>query len=351
MEPDKSTIFIVDDNKSNLVTASEALAGDYRVITMDSGARLLKMLEKLIPDLILLDVEMPEMDGYAVMERLKQDWRFEQIPVIFLTALDSAETELKGLTMGAADYILKPFMPRLLLKRIEQHLTLVDYRLNLEKMVEDKIQEVVALKNAVLKTTAELVEHRDGTTGNHIERTQLYLRLLIQVMRERGVYIREVSSFDLELVVQSSQLHDVGKIYIRDTILLKPGKLTDEEFDEIKKHTTFGEQIILQMGENIPDNSYLEYARTFAISHHEKWDGSGYPKRLSGEGIPLLGRIMALADVYDALVSDRPYKKSFSHSEAVKIIENGSGTHFDPALVKLFLEVHSEFEEISMNNR
>lgn len=345
----KKTIFLVDDNRSNLEVGYNALAGFYKVLTFDSGSRLFKMLEKLIPDLILLDIEMPEMGGYEVMERIKSMERLSHIPVIFLTALDEDETELTGLSLGAIDYILKPFSPPLLLKRIELHLQLVDYRQNLERMVEEKTWEINALKNAVLKTTAELVEHRDAFTGNHVERTQHYLKILIDAMKRYGVYEDEVSLFDVDLVLQSSQLHDVGKICIRDAILLKPGKLTPEEFEAMKEHTTVGGKIIAHMKESTTDSDFLEYAGIFAEYHHERWDGSGYPNGLKGENIPLLGRIMAIADVYDALVTDRPYKKAFSHGKALMIIAEGKGTHFDPALVNLFVDVHEEFEKVSMS--
>ncbi|MCL2387263.1 MAG: response regulator [Defluviitaleaceae bacterium] len=347
MKTERKTIFLVDDNKSNLVVGSDALNGSYRVFTLDSGARLLKMLEKLVPDLILLDVEMPEMSGYEVLGKLKDDDRFRSIPVIFLTALDTAETELKGLSLGAIDYITKPIMPPLLLKRIELHLQLLDYSSNLEKMVEEKTREVVALKNAVIKTTAELVERRDETTGFHIERTQQYVRVLLEAMKTHGIYSKETKSYDIDLIVQSSQLHDVGKISIKDAILLKPDKLTDEEFAEMKTHTTSGEKIILQMKENTTDDEFLEYARIFAVAHHERWDGRGYPNGLSGEDIPLLGRVMAIADVYDALVTNRQYKKAFSHEKAVDIIKEGREAHFDPILVDLFMEVNGLFAEIS----
>ena len=349
MNKDKRIIFIVDDNKSNLVACSQVLDGAYRVFTLDSGARLLSMLEKLIPDLILLDVEMPEMNGYEVLAQIKCDSRFENIPVIFLTALDSAATELKGLSLGAVDYITKPFLPPLLLKRIEMHLKLIDYSNGLERMVEERTKEVVALKNAVLKTTVELVEGRDKNTGNHIERTQQYLKILIEAMKKkRGAYTREIIMLDEELVLQSSQLHDIGKVSVPDTILLKPGKLTDDEFEEMKSHAQSGAEIIARMREGTPGCEFLEYAMILAVSHHEKWNGSGYPFGLKGEDIPLLGRIMAVADVYDALVTDRPYKKAFPHEKAVDIILEGKGTHFDPVLVDLFIEVNVEFEAAAL---
>ena len=346
----KKVIFIVDDNKTNLVVAGEALAERYKVITLDSGARLLTMLEKLRPHLILLDVRMPDLDGYEVIQRLKADFRFEDIPVIFLTALNASEDEFHGLELGATDYIQKPFFPPLLLRRIEMHLNLLDYQNHLQDMVNEKLREVVELKNAVLKTTAELVEFRDATTGNHIERTQLFLRLLLEAMTEHDVYAAEIASFDIDLVVQSSQLHDVGKISLRDDILLKAGPLTPEERLEMQKHAIKGEEIILTMKQNTRDQEYLEYARIFAVSHHEKWDGTGYPHQLAGDAIPLLGRVMAIADVYDALVTVRPYKKAFSHEDAVAIIVKDRGTHFDPRLIDLFLKIHPDFERVSREN-
>jgi len=350
----KKTVFIVDDNRSNLIMASEALGGQYSVMTFASGARVLAALEKRIPDLILLDVEMPEMDGYEVLNALKADSRFESIPVIFLTALNSTETELKGLELGASDYISKPFAAPLLRKRLEVQIKLMEHTHNLAALVDakmaetnEKTKQLITLKNSVLKTTAELVEYRDENTGRHIERTQAYMKILIDAMKKYGVYIQEVRKLDVELVLQSSQLHDVGKISIRDTVLLKPGKLDDDEFYEIKKHTVFGENIILRMKENTGEHEFLEYARVLAVSHHEKWDGTGYPHGLKGEEIPLLGRIMAIGDVYDALVSERPYKAAFSHEKAAGIIIEGAGKHFDPNLVTLFEAIHNEFEEVS----
>jgi len=345
MDTTSKTIFLVDDNRSNLVVGKKALSPSYNVFTIISGKRMFSALEKIIPDLILLDVEMPEMSGYEVLEKLKENSNYADIPVIFLTALSGDDTELKGLSMGAVDFIAKPFSPALLLKRIELHLKLVDYSNNLENMVAETTAEVVALKNAVLKTTAELVEHRDKTTGNHIERTQKYLKILLEAANNYSVYSDEINSLDIELVLQSSQLHDVGKVKIRDNILLKPERLTSEEYEEMKTHTTFGESIINNIKENTTDSNFLEYARIFALSHHEKWDGTGYPYGLSGENIPLLGRLMAIVDVYDALVTDRPYKKAYSHDEAALIIEEGKATHFDPVLIEVFLKIHNEFRK------
>ena len=354
MDTERKTIFCVDDAVTNLTIAKNTLAEYYNVFTMNSGARLLKILEKNIPDLILLDVEMPEMNGYDVIKIIKSNKETEHIPIIFLTAKSDSESELKGLSLGAIDYIIKPFSPPLLLKRIEVHLLvesqkkeLIHYNDNLLKMVDAKTKTVVELQNAVLKTMAELVECRDDITGEHIERTQSYLAILVRALMKYGLYKEEISSWNLELVLQSAQLHDVGKIVIRDGILQKPGRLTAEEFEQVKEHTTFGEKVIEKIKQSTTEKAFLEYARIFAATHHEKWDGSGYPKGLRGEGIPLLGRLMAIADVYDAIISARPYKKALTHKEAVAVIVAGKGTQFDPALTDLFLGVADEFEAVA----
>jgi len=354
MNSERKTIFLVDDNLTNLTVGKTALTEHYNVFTLNSGEKLLKMLEKNIPDLILLDIEMPEMNGYEVLKIIKNKEETKNIPVIFLTARDDVEGELEGLSLGAIDYITKPFSPVLLLKRIETHLLvesqkkeLLNYNRNLEEIVEKKTESVLELQNAILKTVAELVEFRDNTTGGHIERTTSYLCILLDALAVIGLYEEELSSWDLKLVLQSAQLHDVGKIGIRDNILQKPGKLTDEEFNEIKKHTTIGKEIIEKIKRKTSERTFLDHAEIFAATHHEKWDGSGYPKGLKGNEIPLQGRLMAIVDVYDALVSDRPYKKAFSHEDAVHIISAGKGTHFEPALVDLFLKVADQFNNFT----
>jgi putative two-component system response regulator len=350
---ERQTVFLVDYNVTNLTLGKNALADFYNVFTLNSGPRLLKMLEKNIPAIILLDVDMPEMDGYEVIKLLKDNKETAHIPVIFLTAMVDGKSELKGLSLGAIDYITKPFTPSLLRKRIEVHLLverqkkeLKAYNENLQKMVDAKTKMVVELKNAILKTMAELVECRDDITGGHIERTQSYMALLIEALQRYGVYTDEIMNWDIGLVLQSAQLHDVGKISIRDNILQKPGKLTDDEFEEIKAHTIFGEKVIDMIRSRTTDQKFLEHAKILVSAHHEKWDGSGYPKGLSGHDIPLLGRLMAIVDVYDALVSERPYKRAFPHEEAVDIILNGKGSHFDPALVDVFIKIADDFKAI-----
>jgi len=361
MDAKRKTIFLVDDDITNLTIGKKALADYYKVFTLNSGAVMLEMLENIQPDLILLDVNMPEMNGHEVIKKLKAKEITANIPVIFLTALSNEEMELKGLSLGAVDYITKPFSTPRLLKRLEIHLLfeaqkrelvkqkqeLLFFNNNLTHMVKEKTKTVVELKNAILSTMAELVEYRDEITGGHIIRTQRYIKALMNAMRANKIYADEISGLDEELVLQSCQLHDVGKIAIRDSILNKTSKLTIEEFEAMKTHTTFGEKVILRLKEQTMDSDFLEYARIFAVSHHERWDGSGYPKKLKGEDIPLLGRMMAIADVYDALVEPRPYKDSFQHEEAVRILLEGKGSHFDPILIDLLEGISHEFKRIA----
>jgi putative two-component system response regulator len=307
------------------------------------------MLERYSPELILLDIDMPEMDGFGAIEILKEKAATRDIPVIFLTAKNDSESELKGLSLGAVDYISKPFSPPLLSKRIELHLQLRDFNNNLQRMVAEKTKTVVKLQNKILKTVAEIVECRDDITGGHIERTQHYLGVIIRAMFDRNLYASQTSRWDIDLLQQSSLLHDVGKISISDGLLRKPGPLSPDEFNEIKKHADYGVRIIERIeegDEEDEENAFLSYAKIFAGYHHERWDGTGYPGGLSGENIPLLGRVMALADVYDALTSVRPYKEAFSHEHAVSIILEESGTHFDPSLVNLFAQVADQFDSL-----
>jgi putative two-component system response regulator len=288
---------------------------------------------------------MPEMSGYEVIKIIKERTEAKHVPVIFLTAKNDSESELEGLSLGAVDYIFKPFSEPLLLKRIEMHLELANFNNNLKGIVESKTKSVMELQNTLLKTMAKLTEYRDNITGSHVERTTSYLGILLNEMIKQGLHKEKVSSFNKDLLLQSAQLHDLGKIAIKDSILLKNHELTKEEFEEIKKHTVFGAEVIEDIKKHTTEQSFLEYAGIFAATHHEKWDGTGYPKGLKGEEIPLEGRLMAIADVYDALVSERPYKKAFTHEEAVNIILNNSGKHFDPDLVKLFSDVSDEFKK------
>lgn len=358
----KKKIMIVDDNTTNLAVGKSALQDNYDVLTVNSGERGLQILGKMLPDLILLDVDMPGMDGYETIKLIKSlNEEAAQIPVIFLTARSDASSELDGLSLGAVDYIHKPFSPPLLQKRIELHLLvqdqkirlaeqntlLLDFNKNLQGMVDEKAGKIVRLQDIFITTFSELVEFRDEATGGHIVRTQLYLKALAEKMIERNYYPGTIEQKDINLLVQSAQLHDVGKINIPDHILNKRGRLTDEEFEIMKRHTTMGKEAIEKIVDKVEESEFLAHAQIMAYSHHERWDGYGYPLGLAGEDIPIQGRLMAISDVYDALVSERPYKPPFEHDIAVGIILQGKGTQFDPLLVELFEEISDEFHEIS----
>ncbi|MCL2743912.1 MAG: response regulator [Planctomycetaceae bacterium] len=352
MRTERKTIFIVDDDLTNLTVGNEILSPYYNVFTLFSGQLLLKLLKRHIPDMILLDVNMPEMNGYEVIQHIKEKNETRDIPIIFLTAQNDTESELEGLSLGAVDYIIKPFSPPLLLKRIELHLLvesqkqeLIEFNNNLLEKVFDKTNTVLELQDVILKTMVELIDRRDNTTGGHIERTQMYMKIVLDEIVKQGLYKKESSTWNVNLVVRSTQLHDVGKIAIQDSILQKPGKLTEEEFAKIKAHTTYGEEIISEIQKNTTEQKFLEYARIFAGTHHEKWDGSGYPRGLKGEQIPVLGRAMAIVDVYDALVSERPYKKCLTHEEAVAVISEDRCSHFDPVIADLFLRISDDFKK------
>jgi putative two-component system response regulator len=330
------TIFIVDDNDTNLMAAITALDSTYKTFPLPSAVKMFKLLEKITPDLILLDIDMPEMDGFQAMSILKTDEKLKPIPVIFLTAKNDAESEIHGFEMGALDFINKPFSAPVLIRRIETHS-------ETDRLVKESQQAVRDIHNATIHVIADVVESRDKITGGHIERTQAYLEILIKELLRSGTYASEISNWDISLLLPSAQLHDVGKINVSDLILNKPGKLTDEEFALIKKHCEEGERIIDRIISKTRDDGFLLHAKKFAGYHHEKWDGTGYPRKLRGEKIPLEGRIMAVADVYDALVSERPYKKPFTHEQAVKIIKEGSGAHFDPKIAGMFLSIAEAF--------
>jgi putative two-component system response regulator len=347
-------IILVDDNLANLTAGKQMLKDNYEVYAIPSAAKLFEFLKHVTPDIILLDIEMPEMNGYETIKILKADERFAEIPVIFLTAKTDEASELEGLRLGAIDYVSKPFSAPLLLKRIETHTLMAEQRKelknfneNLQLIVFEKSMQVIELQNAVLSTVAEMVEFRDQNTGNHVDRTQAYLKLLLDRMLQDRIYESERKDWDLAFLLPSAQLHDVGKISISDSILDKPGKLTNEEFTIMKGHCNIGVNAIRRIKKNTSENDFLYHAEIFAGSHHEKWDGSGYPNGLAAEQIPLQGRLMAIADVYDALISPRPYKDAMSTTVARRIIEDGSGSHFDPTLVEVFLMVEEGFAAIA----
>ena len=340
----QKTIFVVDDIDTNLMTAKLALKDSYRVYTIPSAAKMFSMLEKIHPNLILLDIEMPDMDGFEALMKLKEHELYSNIPVIFLTSMTDSATEAKGFDMGVIDFIHKPFSAPVLQNRIKSHL-------DINEIILERTARLRRLKNGIVFVLADMVENRDEGTGSHIERTTKYIELLVNALQERGLYDVLFQDIDLDSFISSARLHDVGKIGVSDTILNKPGRLTDEEYTIMKTHTTMGEEIINLIIERTEDleNPFLQHAKLFAGYHHERWDGKGYPYGLSKTEIPIQGRIMAFVDVYDALVSERPYKKAFSHEEAIQIILEGIGTQFDPDIGEVFKEIHELFRVISQN--
>ena len=333
------TIFVIDDSDTNLSMAEAVLEDHYHVMTMPSAAKMFTLLEKITPDLILLDIEMPEMDGFEALSKLKADPQWLDIPVMFLTGRNDAAVEARGFEMGAVDFVTKPFSAPVLLNRIKTHL-------NIDEIIHERTAQLHRLQNSIVSVLADMVENRDKGTGGHIERTSMYIKILIEEMKARGVYADEISQWDEDKMISSARMHDLGKISITDLIVNKPGKLTDAEYELMKTHAIEGEHIIDKIISRTGEGEFLRNAKLFAGAHHERWDGNGYPRGLKGEEIPLQGRIMAIVDVYDALVSERPYKKAFTDEEAVQIIMDNAGTHYDPKISKVFFEIKDMFRAV-----
>ncbi|MBX9346423.1 HD-GYP domain-containing protein [Chromobacterium piscinae] len=355
--PDRQTVLLVDDSPESLTQMYALLKPRYRTLIANSGERALQIVEgDVLPDLVLLDVMMPGLGGLEVCRRLKAEPRTESIPVIFLTAMSEHEDEQAGFDAGAADYIIKPVSPPIMLARVGTHLRakavadfLEDKAAFLQEEVERRTREVQVIQDVTIMALASLAETRDHETGNHLRRTQNYVRALALELRNHPRYRQQLDDETVQLLYKSAPLHDIGKVGIPDDILLKPGPLTPEEFEVMKTHTVLGRDTIAS-AERMLDapSSFLRLAREIAYCHQEKWDGSGYPQGLAGEAIPLSARLMAVADVYDALISRRVYKPPFSHEKAVEIIRDGSGRHFDPEMVKAFLQITDSFREIAL---
>ena len=333
------TIFVVDDSDTNLSMAESALETQYSVLTMPSANVMFSLLKKIKPDLILLDIEMPVMNGFTALQKLKSEEVWADIPVMFLTGRTDEAVEVQGFEMGAVDFVTKPFSAPVLLNRIKTHL-------DIDKIIRERTTQLHRLQNNIVSVLADMVENHDKGTGGHIERTSLYIKILIEEMKMRGVYLDEISEWDVEKIISSARMHDLGKISITDIIVNKPDKLTPDEFEVMKTHAVEGERIIDEIISRTGEGDFLRNARLFAGTHHERWDGMGYPRRLKGEAIPLQGRIMAIVDVYDALVSERPYKRIFSDEEAVKTIMENAGTHYDPKIAEVFYEVKDQFKAV-----
>lgn len=348
----KQKILIVDDTPVNINLLGESLQDNYDLLVATNGHDAIRLAqESPTPDLILLDIMMPGLDGYEVCKRLKKSVLTAKIPVIFVTAMGENENEAKGFEVGGVDYITKPISPIIVRARVQTHLALYDQNRELEKKAVERTREIVHTQEVTIYGMAVLAETRDNETGKHIMRTQHYVKALAEHLVEGGKYRDYLDASRINLLYKSAPLHDIGKVGIADSILLKPGKLTDEEFTEMKKHTTYGRDAIVKSEQALGGKStttFLTLAREIAYSHHEKWDGAGYPEGLCGDDIPLSGRLMAVADVYDALISKRVYKDAFSHEKAVSIISEGRGTHFDPDLVDAFVNIQEVFSEIAL---
>jgi putative two-component system response regulator len=347
-ENTNSNILIVDDTEANIDILVDALSSDYEVSVAMDGQSALDDVRENFPDLILLDIMMPEMDGYEVCRQLKKNPETHHIPIVFLTAMTGDEDEAKGLALGAIDYITKPFNQELVKSRIKNHLELKLLQDDLERQVRLRTKQLEQTQEATIITLATLAEYRDPETGGHIKRTQNYVQILAKTLQPHAQFNSYLTDQLIALLHKSAPLHDIGKVGVPDHILLKPGKLTDEEFVEMKKHTIYGRNSIAAAEKMLGDESFLKIAKEIAEFHQEKWDGSGYPHGLKGEEIPVSARLMAIADVYDALISKRVYKPPFTHSKAVKIIIEGRGSHFDPIMTETFEKITEQFREIAL---
>lgn len=347
-------ILVVDDDTSNLALAQKILGKEYRIAAANSGMVALRYLEKNSPDLILLDINMPEMDGFQVMEKVKEMEQLSHVPVICLTADNDPETETRCFATGAVDFVAKPFIPDVLMSRVKKTLELEIYRANLEHMVEEQTRIITArtrrisqIQEQVIMGMATLIETRDNSTGKHVKNTKTYVRMIASELRARNIYTDILTEDYIMNVYKAAPLHDVGKIKISDAILRKPGKLTEEEYNAMKLHTVYGREIINEIIGGVEDPDYVKIAEDIAMYHHERWDGNGYPIGLKGEDIPLCARIMALADVFDALYEERCYKEPIRPVyKIMQTLKEGRGTQFDPLITDVFTSLEQEIKDL-----
>ncbi|MCL1846306.1 MAG: response regulator [Defluviitaleaceae bacterium] len=348
----KHTILAVDDIQSNLDMLEVILSDQYNMYKAQSGADALELLPKVKPDLILLDLSMPEMDGFELIARIRGYEHCESIPVIFVTAADDTYSEEKGLLLSAVDYIRKPYVPSVIRAKVRNHVDLKIYRDDLEAAVaartrelEERARQLYEAHSATIMGMSILSESRDKVTGAHLLRIKSLTRILAMNFAKNHPDVLDKATADA--IIMYSPLHDIGKVGVPDAVLTKKGKLTDEEFDQMKAHAKDGGNILRDLAKLMPsERDLLTIAIEIAESHHERFDGTGYPGRLAGEDVPLSARIVTIADIYDALRSPRPYKPGFTHDEAMKIISDGDGrtepTHFDPRVLQVFRETHAD---------
>ncbi|WP_231353382.1 response regulator [Pseudomonas tussilaginis] len=353
--PSKPVVLVVDDEPSSLQVINELLREHYQVRVAASGEHALQIIDQTIPDLILLDIVMPGLNGHEVCRRLKGNSKTCDVPVLFLSASNQDIDECLGLALGAADYLSKPINPPVLLARVQTQMRLkvaVDLLRSQKSFLDQEIlartRELQATHDVTILALASLAETRDNETGNHLRRTQHYVRVLAENLRHHPRFSAHLDEKSIELICKSAPLHDIGKVGISDQILLKPGRLEADEFEIMKTHAQLGYQALVHaeelLGEQVP---FLRIAKEIALCHHEKWDGSGYPNGLAGDAIPVSARLMAIADVYDAIISRRVYKLSKSHNTAANVIYDGAGRHFDPDMVEAFRGLEDEFDQIA----
>ncbi len=344
---DKPKILIVDDIPENIHVLMNILKDDYAILAATSGYKAIELVaSEQKPDLILLDIMMPDMDGYEVCKRIKENKESKNIPIIFVTALSQLGNEAKGFELGAVDYIIKPIVPFLVKSRVDIHMELKLHRDNIERLVEKRTHELKVSQEATIEAMGLVAEHRDPETGGHIKRTKDYVKAIAIELAKNIKYKDTLTIEMINCLYIGAPLHDIGKVSISDNILLKPSSLTEDEFEIMKTHAIIGENTIIKAQSMMSENPFLNIAKDIAGAHHEKWDGSGYPRGLKGENIPLAGRIMALADVFDALVSKRTYKEAFDIEKVFKIIKRNRGSHFDPDIVDCFFTIKDQMLEI-----
>jgi putative two-component system response regulator len=341
-------VLIVDDIDINRMILSEILSADYDVVEAENGMDAINYLfsEAQVPDAVLLDIMMPGIDGFEVLQMMKANPKTENIPVLFITAADANINETKGLQEGAVDYISKPFNPDVVKARLYNHIQLQRYRLELEAMVERKTSELMQTHERILETLATIIEYRSLESGTHVRRSSELTKILVMSMLDKPRFKGRLVDLNYSSIIKAVALHDIGKVGIPDNILLKPGKLTPEEFEEIKKHSVIGSNIIDSITFESGDNMYLQHCHDICRHHHERWDGKGYPDGLKGSDIPLSARILTIVDVYDALVNRRCYKPPLGHEDAMNILREGSGTQFDPEIIDCLDDVALEFREL-----
>jgi cyclic di-GMP phosphodiesterase len=352
------SVLVVDDTPANLQLLSQMLKEQgYRVRPVPSGKLAIQAALNDPPDLILLDINMPDMNGYEVCLRFKATGKLEHIPVIFISALNEPMDKMKAFSVGGVDYVTKPFHFEEVQARVDTHVKLHRLQVELEKhnrdlnsLVQEQVKEISASQMATIVALAKLAESRDDNTGNHIMRVQAYVRVLALQLSKLPGFNTHIDSTYIENLFFTAPLHDIGKVGITDQVLLKPGELTPSETVTMRRHTVIGSQTLQEVLRIYPNNQFIKMGMGIACSHHERWDGSGYPNGLSGDDIPLSARILAVADQYDALRNARPYKPPYDHQKTFDILTVGDGRtmpeHFDPAVLQAFKETSAEFESM-----